>query len=748
MPHVFRRRNIVGLVAAVLLAATPWAERVSADGLPELRPKRGDVTDADRAFWSFRPVKDPQVPVVDDHGWGRTPVDRFIFASLSQRGLSPANEADRVALMRRATFDLHGLPPTPQELDAFVADPSSDAYEKLIDRLLASPRYAERWARHWLDLVRYAESDGFKQDTYRPAAWPYRDYVIQSFNDDKPYDRFVVEQIAGDELAPGDPKVMVATGYLRHGTYEYNQRDVPKQRSEILNDVTDVTGDLFLGLSVGCARCHNHKFDPITQADYYRLQAFFTPLLARDVPMATPAKQAETAAAIAVWEQKSAGVRAELAALEAPFIRESEKVAIGKFPPDMQAILAVADDQRSPLQKQLAALAYRQIHDAEENPPVKIADKDLKARHAELKKQLAAFETERPAPLQNVQVACDVGPIAPPTIIPSTTEQPVEPGCPSVLEGDTLSLPSIAPTASSTGRRTALAKWITDPTNPLTARVIVNRVWQYHFGRGLVGTSSDFGTLGERPSHPELLDWLASRFVEAKTSTGQGLGWQFKPLHRLIMTSAVYRQSALQSPSQAAQAADPDNRLLWRMTTRRLDAEQVRDAMLAVSGELSGDVGGPSVDASVARRSVYVKTIRNNRDRLLDAFDQPESFCSVADRNATTTATQALIMINGEWPLKRAKAMAARLRREATTADPGALVEAAYRLAWARSPKPDERDSALELITRTEAQASEAEPDAGLVDLCQFERVSLRGLIAHVATCHEQPNGDPRLAAS
>jgi hypothetical protein len=692
-----------------------------------LRPKRSHITDADRAFWSFRPVQSVATPDAKGDSWPRNPIDAFVLSKLREQGLAPSKEADRSTLIRRATFDLHGLPPTPAEVDAFVADASPNAYEKLIDRLLASPRYGERWARHWLDVARYAESDGFKQDSYRPGAWHYRDYVIRSFNDDKPYDRFVAEQLAGDEIAPDDPNVVVATGFLRHGTYEYNQRDVPKQWSDILNEITDVTGDALLGLSVGCARCHNHKFDPITQADYYRLQAFFTPLLPRDELLATPADRAAFNSANVEWERKTAVARAELAAFEAPYVRKASETALAKFPPSMQAILAAPTTSRTPIEQQWAALAQRQVYDPDENP-VKVDGKDkaAKERHEALKKQLAAFDGDRPKPLARGMIVTDVGPIAPPTCIPDKVDAPLEPGAPTVLEDGALKVPSIQATATTTGRRTALAKWITDPSNPLTARVMVNRVWQAHFGRGLVATSSDFGTLGERPSHPELLDWLAAEFVRpsqggpAVSERSESMGWRLKPLHRLIMTSAAYRQASVgATKAEVAIAKDPDNRLLWRMAPRRLDAEQVRDAVLAVTGELENESCGPPAEASSPRRSVYLKVVRNKPERLLEAFDAPESFCSVASRNSTTTVTQSLLMMNNAWPLKRATAFADRVRRETKASDSNAQIEAAYRLAFARGPSTDERERALKFIDLAEADApAGAGLDVGLVDLC------------------------------
>jgi hypothetical protein len=678
----------------------------AAMGAPGGSPKHKIITDADRAFWSFQPVKEAPVPAVHDAAWCRNPIDQFILARLEAEGLTPAPEADRRTLIRRATFDLHGLPPTPAEVDAFVNDRSTDAYEKLIDRLQASPRYGERWGRHWLDLVRYAESDGFKQDAYRPNAWPYRDYVIRSFNDDKPYDRFVTEQLAGDEIAPRDPDAMVATGYMRHGLYEYNQRDVPKQWSQMLTDVTDVTGDVFLGLSMGCARCHDHKFDPILQTDYFRLQAFFAPMLPRnDLPLATEQQKADYAKAMAEWEQKTESIRAQMLPMEQAGAAGAAKAAIKKFPEDMQAILNKPASERTPLEEQLALLASRQVYDESENPQPKIAAKD-KERYAELKKELAGYDTLKPKPLPRGMFTTDVGPIAPPAFIPGHLDQPLGPGIPVVLEKLPGSELSISPSATSTGYRTALAKWITQPANPLTSRVMVNRIWQYHFGRGLVITSSDYGHLGAAPTHPELLDWLAQRFVQDS--------WSFKKIHRLIMTSAVYRQTALRETPKVARLKDPEDRWLWRMNTSRLDAEQIRDTMLAVSGELQSAEGGPAVETTSPIRAVYTKVVRNTRDPVLDAFDAPDSFASVCTRNTTTTPTQSLLMINGDWPLKRAAAFAARVRAETKASDPGSLIDSAYRLAYGRAPEPAERKTAIAFLDRQSSKGdSAARADAG-----------------------------------
>ncbi len=690
----------------------PWSDTPTAT--TPLKGKHRTINDADRAFWSFQPVKNPSVPSVPDQAsWCKTPVDNFILAKLEAESLTPAPEAERIALIRRATFDLHGLPPTPEEVDAFVNDASPAAYDKLIDRLLASPRYGEHWARHWLDVVRYAESDGFKQDAYRPNAWRYRDYVVKAFNDDKPYDRFVREQLAGDEIAPNEPDVIVATGYLRHGGYEYNQRDVPKQWQQILDDVTDVTGDAFLGLSMGCARCHDHKFDPILQADYYRLQSFLAPMVQRDdVPLATETQKADHAAKMDVWLATAAPIQEQIKAIERSAFEKNTAAFIKKFPPEMQAIIHKPAAERSPLEEQWAELAIRQINDQTENPQPKLPAAEQE-KYSALKKQLTELEAERPKPLAQGLLVSDVGTTPPQVVLPNDPAHPLEPKYLSVLENQNLVLPVITPTATTTGRRTALANWLTQPDHPLTTRVIVNRIWQYHFGKGLVATSSDFGRLGSPPSHPDLLDYLAHRFVETD--------WSIKQMQRLIMTSATYRQSALRPMPEQARVKDPENRWLWRMNSRRLDAEQVRDSILAASGELKLGTGGPGSDLNDTRRTIYTKTTRNNRDPLLDVFDAPESYGSIPARNVTTTATQALFMMNANWPLKRASALAARVQHEALSADPAAVVTAAYRHAFGRVPSATETEAALTFLQSRHSKSPATQPtdtEPGLIDFC------------------------------
>ncbi|MFN0197505.1 MAG: PSD1 and planctomycete cytochrome C domain-containing protein [Planctomycetaceae bacterium] len=646
------------------------------------------ITDSDRAYWAFQPLRQSSPPDVGVDSWCRNEIDRFILRRLIDEGISPAPSADKLTLIRRIHFDLIGLPPTPSDIDAFLADTADDAYERLVDRLLDDPRYGEKWARHWLDLVRYAESDGYKQDDYRPEAWRYRDYVVQSFNGDKPYDRFVLEQLAGDEIAPRDPEILAATGYLRHWIYEYNQRDVRTQWDTILNDMTDVTGDVFLGMSIGCARCHNHKFDPILQRDYYRLKAFFSPLLPRDDLFFGTTEEVDAyQQKLSAWQTQTAELRRQIDVIEHPHRERVLAAAINKFPLDIRPMMQKAAGTRLPLEHQLATLAYRQVQAELDRIDVeKQLEGDAKTKYQDLKKQLAELEPLKPPSLPIAFTVTDYGPDAPTTVIPHDVDQSdILPGYLSVLDPLNAEIDNLP---NSTGRRLALARWITDPQNPLTTRVIVNRVWQYHFGRGLAATPSNFGKLGDAPSHPELLDWLTQRFLEG--------GWRFKSLHRTIVTSATYRQESLVMTSEVASTKDPGNRWLWKMHVRRLDAEQIRDAMLSVSGELDTQRGGPSADGDALRRTIYTKVIRNKRDPLLDVFDAPDNFNSISQRNTTTTPTQSLLLINGSWTLARAKAFADRLTTLQLTDEE--VVDQAYRLAFGHPPVAESVRSAIEFL--------------------------------------------------
>ena len=414
--------------------------------------KAEKISDEDRAFWSYQPVRVVEPPALENDEWSRNEIDRFVLARLEAEGLWPAEEADRRTLIRRATFDLTGLPPTQDEVGAFLADDSPDAYERLIDRLLASPRYGERWARHWLDLVRYAESDGWRQDAYRPQAWRYRDYVIGALNEDRAYNRFVREQLAGDEIAPDDPMALAATGFLRHGTYEYNQRDVRTQWTQMVDEVTDVTADVFLGMGFGCARCHDHKFDPILQRDYYRLRAFFGAMLPRDdVALATPAQHADYAVRASEWETKTAQLRAEIEAIEAPHRAKAERRAVEKFPPDIQAMLGTAASEREPLEHQLAELAYRQVRLEFDRRTV---SKEDQPRLDALRQELKKFDALRPAMLPVGMTVCDMSQGAAPSIVPAGRRGLWSRDFPRCWRRGAA---EIRPTEHSTGRRQALA---------------------------------------------------------------------------------------------------------------------------------------------------------------------------------------------------------------------------------------------------------------------------------------------------
>ena len=479
-----------------------------------------------REFWSFQPVRKTTPPKVKNVGWAKAPVDRFVLAKLEERDLAPAPRASKTDLIRRVHFDLTGLPPAPGEVESFLTNESSDAYEHLVDRLLESPHFGERMAQDWLDVVRFAETEGFEYDRHLPDAWRYRDYVIDSFNRDKPFDQFVTEQIAGDEIASDNHEYQAAAIFHRLGAVRRNagNPEIALSRNEVLTERTDVIGSAFLGLTVGCARCHNHKLDPISQKDYYRLQAYFAATHENDIILG-PADQKK------IWEQKTKALNGQLKKL-----RKQLEQAEG--------------EERKKLSEQIEKLEYEMPAPPPTIPTIQNDPEQRTVMHV-----LKRGDWEKKG-------------------------EPVAPRPPSVLTADELSeLP-----ADTATPRTHLARWLTEPDHPLTARVIVNRIWQHHFGVGLVKTSNDFGQNGERPTHPELLDWLASQLIEN--------GWRLKPLHRMIVLSGAYQQSS-ESPTttEVASRIDPDARLLWRFNRRRLSAEEIRDSMLAVSGKAQPEIG-------------------------------------------------------------------------------------------------------------------------------------------------------------
>ncbi len=626
----------VSLVAGLLLPAAG-------------RPQDIDISDK---HWSLRPRTQASVPHLHDstdHNWLRTPVDAFILARLRKEGLSPAREADWATLSRRLTFDLTGLPPTPAEIEAFREDRSPDAYERLVDRLLASPHYGERWGQHWLDVVRYAETEGFEYDRERPGAWRYRDYVIAAFNTDKPYDRFVREQLAGDEIDADDQEMQVAVGFHRLGPVRRNagNAEVAFSRNEVLTEQTDIIGSVFLGLTVGCARCHDHKFDDISQKDYYRLQAFLAATQEHDIALSPPEVYAD-------W-----------------------KVRTGKIKKEIQQLTRQLDKLDGDARTRMEA----RIKEAEERLPPPLPT-------------ISSVRDAEPTPIHVLKRGDHLlpGKLVGPRILSAFLPE---------------SAPELAPETPRV--RTRLAAWLTDPAHPLTARVIVNRLWQYHFGTGLVATANDFGVNGSPPSHPELLDYLANELVAH--------GWRLKPLHRLIVLSSTYRMSSINP-----QSIDPHNRLLARFPRRRLSAEEIRDAMLSAAERLNTAAGGPSVvlpvendlrnllykpsDWTVSanvrdhlRRSVYLVAKRNLRLPFAEVFDQPDAQTSCARRESSTHAPQALELLNGKTSTGMARAFADRLQREAG-ADHDRQIELAYLLIAGRKPSAREQSLARAFLER------------------------------------------------
>jgi hypothetical protein len=674
--------------------------------------------------WVYKPIRRVEVPTVRTPAV--SPVDRFLLQKLEAVRLTFSAPADKATLLRRVTFDLTGLPPTVAELDAFLADDSPLAFERVVDRLLASPAYGERQALPWLDEVRFAETDGFKADDRRPYAWRYRDYVIRSFNADKPFDRFIKEQLAGDELYPGDPDALVATAFLRHYPDEYNAVNLEQRRQEILNDITDTTGQAFLGITLGCAKCHDHKFDPIPQKDYYRIQAFFAGWKEVEAPLMPADKRAEFDRQVRSWHEKTADVRRQIGAIERPYRERFSQKRRSRFPEELSHLLDIPPERRTPLEQQLAAMVAKQVYMDDKGMfnGMKPADKE---RWEALKKQLAEAGP-KPTPPAVAMAFTDVGRNVPATHVlrRGNWRKPADEVRPGFLSAfDNREADVKPPTATaSTGRRTALANWIADGKNPLTARTIVNRAWAQHFGQGIVGSLGDLGFQGDRPTHPELLDWLAGEFVAR--------GWSLKKLHRTILLSDAYRQASTFDP--AAAKIDPHNDLLWRMNRRRLDGEALRDAILTVAGTLNPKAGGPSVypelpgemkatgswpvsaDAAERdRRSVYVFVKRNLRYPLFGAFDAPDRNEACSRRFETTTASQSLMLLNEKLYAEKAKRFAERVIRE-TPGSVESRVGTAYRIALGRRPTSEEQTAATRFLAEQAKRAGG--PADALADFC------------------------------
>jgi hypothetical protein len=729
-------RSLIPLALAPVAALVSPASR----GLGA-EPAEPAFSARQRSHWAFRAPVRPALPPVRDSAWVRTPVDAFILARLEQAGLRPAEPAGRAALLRRITFDLTGLPPTPQELDDFLQDTRPDAYVRVVERLLASPHYGERWAQHWLDVVRYAESNGYEADAERPHAWRYRDYVVSAFNDDKPYDRFVTEQLAGDLLGqakgqhpPADAdrsSWLIAAGFNRCGPVHQTSGNVDPVigRQEILTEMTSAVGAAFLGLTVGCARCHHHKFDPFSQADYYRLQAFFSAAQPREVDLATPAEREEYNRRRREIEARLNPLRRQLQQLEAPYQQRLTRAKKDQLEPAYRAALETERDKRTPEQRQLAAHAEILIKVTWDEIVAALSPAD-RERRSRLREQIHEWEAQKPPPPARAWTIVENGAARTAHVLkrgdPHKPDAMVQAAFPRILSGGRqppeTSLGGLTPPAqgadaprSEIPDRLALAAWLTRPDHPLTARVIVNRLWQHHFGRGLVATPNDFGLRGTPPSHPELLDWLARELVEQ--------GWSLKHLHRLLVLSATYQQSSRWTDPRA-RTVDPDNRLLARMNRRRLEGEALRDNALAVAGTLNPTLGGPMIRVPLepeiyeliftegepdglwpatpdtrqhTRRSLYLYNKRNVRLPLFEAFDQPDTLTSCPVRPVSTFAPQALILLNGPFMRAQASAFAVRLLHE----QPGKendWIDRAYRLALARPPKAEEQRMAVDFL--------------------------------------------------
>ncbi|MBM3784131.1 MAG: DUF1553 domain-containing protein [Acidobacteria bacterium] len=610
----------------------------------------GTYSAVERRHWAFQPRQTPGVPVFSsaaDRAWAQSPIDAFILDRLNKEGLRPAPEASRRVLIRRASFALRGLPPSPREVDAFLNDKSPNAWEKVIDAFLASRQYGERWAQHWLDVVRFSETDGFEYDLHRNGAWRFRDYVVESLNADKPYDRFVMEQLAGDELGPSDDTLRVASGLQRMGPLRKNagNQEVASSRTEVLTEMTNIVGAAFLGVTIGCARCHDHKFDAFRQSDYYRIQAYFAATHGKDIIKAPESEQAR-------HKELSKGTEEE--------IKKIKAAMKGKEGPELLALEQKLEEATDRLPAPLPAL-FAVENDFKNQSPIHLLER---GEYTRPKEKVGA----RPLGV----------------LLPE--------GAP-----ERVTLPE--------NPRTKLAEWVVDPANPLTARVMANRLWHWHFGRGIVATPNDFGKMGLRPTHPELLDYLANEFVQG--------GWRLKPMHKKLLMSSAWKQSYDSPQFAVAQEKDPENKLMWHTARRRLEAEELRDAMLAVSGRLNTKLSGPSVIVPVDkelvnllykpgqwavtpdkeehnRRSIYLIAKRNLRLPMMEAFDAPDLQISCARRESSTHAPQALELMNGDFAVQMAEGLAERLKKEAG-ADAAKIVTRTFDIVANRPPLASER---------------------------------------------------------
>ncbi len=670
----------------------------------------GKAAAGEGGSWAFSaPAPSAAPPVADS--WVRGPVDAFIWHRLQERALRPSPAASKERLARRVSLDLTGLPPTREQMLTFLADPSPDSYRRFVDSLLASPHYGERWAQKWLDVVRYADTNGFELDGYREHGWRYRDYVVRSFNQDKPFDRFVQEQVAGDELFPGDEEALVATGFHAAGPRHMvgGNQDKEEARQEVLTEMVLGVGQALLGLTVQCARCHDHKFDPITQQDYYRLAAFFAGSELEDAVLATEAERVRSERQRAAHEERLAPIKKRLDELEAPYREQVRERKHQELSPEHAAALATPEDRRSEEQERLAKEANAQIKPAwyEVLPLIPPAVKEIRAG---LRRQMHALDLVKPAPPRTALAVKNTAGAEPTHVLLGGDHRRKGDNVTADFLSSIGSLGFTVPDGAA-GRRAALASWLTDSDHPLVARVMVNRVWEFRMGRGLVRDPNNFGLLGGMPTHPGLLDALAGRFVEE--------GWSVKAIDRLIVLSSAYRQAADIDPQKAE--ADPSNELYWRASRRRLSAESIRDSALAASGRLNRALAGRPVRIPIEpevydlifteaepdnlwpvtpdwrehdRRSLYLLNKRTVRLPFLANFDQPDTMTSCSVRPTSTHALQSLSLLNSDFMQVQARSLAEKLRRECGAGDSLCQIRSLFQITLARDPTPAERNLA------------------------------------------------------
>lgn len=723
----------MGLCATAIFTTALFAEEpAKTAGPPSAEDYDEFVSESDRDHWSFKPIARPAIPVVKDAAWIRNPIDAFVLAKLERHGWKPNPGAAPRELLRRVYLDVIGLPPSLQEQSVLPTASNEipqalgpEIYEPLVDQLLSRPEYGERWGRHWLDFVRYAETNGYERDGTKPFVWRYRDYVIQALNQDKPYDRFIIEQLAGDELPDASTETVIATGYYRLGPWDDEPADPKEDRYDQLEDMVNTTSQVFLGLTLGCARCHNHKFEPLSTLDYYRMAAIFNtlqrPQYGRadlDGPAGNREQLARQVARDQALQERQREIDSRRAAFQATFLAEGRS----KLPLDAVAAFQAPADKRDEAQKKLiqqhqSALDQETAAALPDSIRSDIAEferqqQELRAATPDLPRGYFFHEPNANPPVTNVLLrgkATSPGAIA-------------EPGFPKVLVAKQEDFSAQGSPTSQ--RRLKLARWIASRDNPLTARVIVNRVWQLHFGEGLVRTPSDFGVMGYPPTHPELLDWLANWFVT------EG-GWSLKRLHRLILTSNSYQMSKAWHAEYGA--VDPTNERLWRVPYRRLEVEPLCDSILQVSGKLNRQMGGPSMypfvprqaleghsdpnaiwkpfdERDASRRTVYAFIKRSMVVPILEVLDLCDTTRSAAQRNVTSVAPQALALLNGNFVNRQAEHFARRLEIEAGE-DRRAQITLAWRLALCRTPSDHEVSTMLEFLDETAQQIDNAGAD-------------------------------------